>query len=152
MANVNSGAWVRFENSGVVLIGADTLLNIVPGSLRVRERQRERIPNMDRGVLGAVTLGDQRQQEIEFQIYRVSASNTFLATMLPAATTGLETYFSLTVKVADYLGAATGQQWVWASCYAPDGFEQQAGGRGQETDRITIRLVHQGDRVAPTSY
>ncbi len=152
MANVNSGLIKRFENGAIVLVGADTLLNIVPGSVVIRHRQRERVPNRDRGVLTDITVGDQRPQEIEFQLWVTPDTDTLMATMNPAATAGAETFFQLTISEPSYLGAATGDRWVFNRCYMPDGFDKQAGGEGQDKDRVTVRLVHYGDIITPTTY
>ena len=152
MANRNSGGWQRFENGAIVLIGSDPILNIVPGSVRVRHRQRERVGNRDRGVLGGMTVGDQRPQEIELQVWRTTTLNALLALMVPAATNGMETFFAITIKQPAYLGATTGDQWVFSSCYLPEGWEDAAGGAGEDADKCTIRMVHYGDIVTPTTY
>jgi hypothetical protein len=155
MADTNTGGWVRFENSGQVLIGTEPVLNLVPGSVRVRRRQRERVPNRDRGVLTGVTVGDQRPQEIEFQIYRTSSSTgseAAIALMLPASTNGMETFFTLVIRIPDYLGAATGESHTFNRCYLADGVDDEMSGAGQDADKITIRVIHYGDIVTPATY
>jgi hypothetical protein len=154
MANTNTGIWQRFENDGALLIGTSPILNYVPGSLKISRRQRERIGNKDRGVLGGMTVGDQRPQMIEFQIYRTArttGSEATIAMMLPAATTGAETFFTLVVKVAEYLGATTGESATFNKCVLADGIDEAAGA-GTETDKITVKIMHHGDIVTPASY
>lgn len=155
MANRNSGNWQRFENAGLLQLGsggADTILNLVPGSLRIREFQRERIINMDRGVIGNVTVGDQRAQEIEFALYRTSVTDALIALLCPAATNGIDTPVVLIVKVPDYLGASTGSIRTFDKCFMVDGPEQQMSDSGQSVDQITFRFIHAGDRVVPSTY
>lgn len=152
MADRNTGAWIRFENGAIILIGADPIFNLVPGSFRVREMPRERVGNRDRGVLGAMTVGDERPQEIEFKVYRTALWPALRALMLPAATNGVETFFTLTAKVPNYDGAAAGYQSVWNKCYLPDGLEENVGGSGQSGDEITVRAVHYGGIVTPSTY
>ena len=151
MANINSGAWVRFDNDAIIMIGSDTLKNYVSGSFRYRRRTRERIPNIDRGVQGLVTVGDERPQEIEFEIYRTSITEATLSALMPAATSGVETYVTLVVKIPNYQGATTGYSYTFDKFYLPDGVEDQAN-QGASADKITIRGVHAGTMPTPTSY
>lgn len=152
MANQNAGGHVRFENDGIILIGADEVKNLVPGSLRIKRMQRERIPNKDRGTLGAVTVGDQRAQEIEFRVYRTANTEAMLALLFPAASSGYEAFFTTTIKVPNYQGATAGKSSVFNQCYLPEGIEEQMSGEGASIDEITIRIRHQGDIVTPATY
>ena len=152
MADRNAGGWIRFENGAIILIGSDPIFNLVAGSFRYRPMQRERVGNRDRGVLGAMTVGDQRPQEIEFELYRTANFEALRTLMLPAATAGFETFFTLVVKVPDYDGATAGKQWSFNKCVVTEGFEDQAGGAGQDADKIRIKIQHYGDIVTPTTY
>lgn len=152
MANRNSGAWQRSSNGVSILLGSDPLLNLVPGSLRYKLMQRQRIDNYDRGVHGSTTIGDQRNQEVEFQLYRTSTFETLRALLVPAGTNGAETGFSMTIKQPDYLGAATGETFTLTAGYLPDGFEDIADSGGQDVDKITIRAVFRCDYPTISTY
>lgn len=159
MANYNSGNWIRFENGAKLIngshTGTDELLCLVPGTVRLRTQQREHVQMMDRGVLGNVVMGDERPQEIEFQLYRTPVIDVLVAAWIPSQsspTNGIEPFFSLTIKVPNYLGASTGYYYEFTKCYLPDGPEYQASGSGQDADKVTFRVVHAGGYVTPTSY
>lgn len=150
----NTGAWRRVSNSGLLLFGSalDPIYNLVPGSLWWKLRHRERIPNMDRGVHGLITVGDQRPQEVEFQVYRGLIFEAFRAVLMPSSvgTTGLEPGFEMTVKVADNLGASAFDIFHFTNGYLVDGFEDRADGGGQDVDKVTIHMEFRCDYPTPT--
>lgn len=152
MPNYNTTGWKRFENDAKIIIGSTEIENIVPGSVRRRERQRERVGNRDRGQLTGMTVGDQRPQEIEFQIWRTKNTDALLAALLPAATQGMETFFTTIIKEPDYEGATTGSSYTYNKSMLPEGVESMAGGQGQDADKVTIRIQHYGDIVSPATY
>lgn len=158
---LNAGAWQRFENGGEVYIGADsgglTLVdNVVPGSLRFRRVPRENIPNMQRGqYTGTVTPGDQRPQELEFQVWRAAAcegASGLIETMLPAYSSGLVVTFYARIKIPNYDGASAGRQYTYAKCLLNDGPEYQASGSGADVDKITVRIISIEGPVAAVTY
>ncbi len=155
MADRNTGAFQRFDNNGVLKIGSDPILGYVPGSFEIVERQRARIMNKDRGTIGSATVGDQRPQTIRFRVYRTSTFNALRALLLPAATSGVETYVTIVYDQPTHQGASTGDRWTWNKCFCPDGISHASnpGGSGDnDFDQITIEMQHDGDIVTPTTY
>ncbi len=158
MPSINAGNPVKFENGGTILIGADDILSVREGTLSWQVRGLEPIPHMDRGVLIDVYAGNQRPCSISLDI-KYTAGTTgmigtgtppggFLSKILGALTGGLVNNrdsagklftFSLTVRIPDGLGVATGDQYVWAKCYLPDGVSYSAGS-GADFDTLSLTL------------
>ena len=153
MADRNSGAWQRFENGAILLLsGTDEIKNLVPGTLRYRVPQRERIVNMDRGVIGVVTIGDQRMCEIEFELHRTDNLDALIALFKPAVTAGVDVPVAMTVKIPDYLGATTGNSLAFAKCFMDEGEEHQASGSGQDADKVRFHFNDAEAAPTPGTY
>lgn len=156
--NRNTTAWQRVSNGAIILLGTaaagDPIKNLVPGSLRWKLRHRERIPNMDRGVHGSITVGDQREQEVEFQLYRTSEFEALRALLMPGSTgtSGLDPGITFSIKIPDYLGASTGAKYEFTVGYLPDGFEDAADGGGADVDKVTVRINFRCDYPTPGTY
>ncbi|HZW06978.1 MAG TPA: hypothetical protein VFF65_07625 [Phycisphaerales bacterium] len=160
MANKNAGTQIRFENGGTILIGADTLLNIVKGSLNFKVPGYEPKQTYDRGQPGAVIAGDLRCCEGSLDLSYTSPIDadgvlTALVGALSAdkianvTAAGLIFTFSMTVKVPDGLGVATGDQYAFTGVYLDPAFDYQA---GDEVDVLKCAFKCNNGGPAITRY
>jgi hypothetical protein len=158
MANVNAGVPVRFENNGVILIGANTLLNIKEGTLEWSVPGYEPITHMDRGVLVSVLAGNERPVKGKLDVKYTSLVDTdgvLTALMGTLATnkiknrlsTGLLFTFGMTVKLYDTPDGITYDQLVFANCFLPDGLSYKA---GSGTDHDTLSISFTDLELSPT--
>ena len=104
----------------------------------------EAIPTSDRGVLGSVYDGDQRQCTLQLDVWFTAASldaNELLALLTTASSDGLKPTVDLRAIFYDagQQGGA-GISLTFANCYLPDGYSGRAAS-GSEMDRITLSLV-----------
>lgn len=157
MANINTGTAVRFDNGGQVLIGADTVLNIVGGTLNFTVPGVMPILYTDRSVLQDPIPGDERPCEGSLDIRYTSA---FGADAIAAAVhgalvsgkispivsaTGKLYTFDLTVKVMDGAGLATGTSYVFAKCFLDPVMSYKAG-----TELDTLSFNFKSASASPT--
>lgn len=152
MATLNAGTPVRFENGGVILIGADDILNIQEGTLKWGVKGYEPIPVTDRGVLTDVVAGNERPCEIELEVKYNSIIDTdglltklmgTLASNKVANRTsgGLIFTFELTVRIFAFAGQALPyDQLVFTKCYLPDGLSYSASS-GADVDKLSLKLM-----------
>lgn len=142
MANINSGDVVRFENGGRLLVGADVVLNIKAGSLKLKVLGRETWIHRDRGVMQAAYVGDDRPAEVEFtlKVTNLHDSDNAIGALCPADANGKKTLVNLTVERYDYRGASTGSKIVLTSCYCPDGYDVSTV-EGPDSDEISFKMT-----------
>lgn len=133
MANLNTGSPIRFPNGGVILIGADTLINLAEnaGELSVRPGMREGRLHFDRGTMTHINAGNERPTEWRLRVKVVAstmadASASLLSKFVGAYATnkivnldgsGGLFKFNMTIKIPDNLQATTGQQIALANCW-----------------------------------
>lgn len=148
MANVNAGVPIRFENGGIILIGALTLLNIKEGSMKWDLMGYDAIPHLDRGVLIDVLPGNERPCTLSVAVKYTSltdADGILPAVMGPLVSGKIKNRtaagkiftFPVTVKVFNTPDGATYDQLVFNKCYLPNGLGCQAAA-GQEHDTLTL--------------
>lgn len=161
MANLNAGTAIRFENGGSILIGSDTLLNIVAGSLEFTISGYEPVLYRDRGVIADPIVGDERPVTGKLSLRYTSPTDTdgVLASIMGAlvstkvknvTATGKLFTFAMTVKIPDGLGVATGDQYVFAKCYT-DGLTVKSSS-GADTDTIEFSFTDAENSPALTRY
>jgi hypothetical protein len=145
MANINTGAPIRFENGGVVKVGgsSDVVLNIVAGTLNWKVMGREVIAHKDRGTLGSLVAGDQRPCEVSLDVYYTAnyeTSGSLLLLVEQTISSGVVSTFDIVVDMPDNLGASSGTRWTFGECYLPDGYEVQTS-EGATFDRLILRCL-----------
>ncbi len=152
MPSINAGVPVRFEAGGVILIGADDILNVKEGTLKWGVKGYEPLPQTDRGVLTDVVAGNERPCEIEIDVKYTSLvdADGLLPKLMGALATnkivnrtagGLIFTFDMTVR----LFASAGQPLpydniVFTKCYLPDGLSFSAAS-GTEVDTLSLKLM-----------
>jgi hypothetical protein len=164
MANVNSQTPVRFEAGGKVLFGTDELKNIVEGSLSFEIGGLEAVGNMDRGALTDVVAGNERPTKVTLKCKVGNPIASSGAGLLPQVLGALVTNkikpvnadgtlftFSMTVKVPDGLGVATGTQYVFAKCYV-DNPAKISVAAGAAFDEIELQMTDWEASPAITRY
>ena len=160
MANKNAGTQIRFENGGTILIGADTLLNVEKGTLNFKVPGYTPKQTYDRGQPGPVIAGDLRCCEGGFDLNYTSPIDTdgVLTALVGAlvadkianvTAAGLIYTFSMTVKVPDGLGVATGDQYAFTGVYLDPAFDYQA---GEDTDKLKAAFKCNNSGPAHTRY
>lgn len=158
MANINSGAPIRFENGGILQLGStpDTVLNLVAGTMEIDIPGREVIQHKDRGQLqsSALVPGDQRPCMIRFNVFYAPnqlAGGAFRQLVKQSITTGIVNTFQVIVKVPDYDGAATGDKYVFAKCFLADG-EKIKMSSGQNFDHMELEMTDFEADPTPVRY
>jgi len=161
MANLNAGTAVRFNNGGTILIGADTLLNVMEGSLEYQINGYEAGTYRDRGVLQDPIACDEQAVTGKLSLRYTSLldADSVLASIMGAlvgtkvknvTATGKLFTFAMTVKTPDGLGVATGDQAIFAKCYVDNlSIKTQA---GTETDMIEFSFTDNELSPALTRY
>lgn len=116
MATFNANP-LRFDNGGVLLIGSDDVLELLPGSaLEFTPCVYKNIARLDRGVPQAPRDGDLEPGTIRIRARLGAHATTSLEQQLLAAgTNGLAKEFTIVVKWPDYRGASTGVQFTFAT-------------------------------------
>jgi len=149
MADINTGTALRFENGGEILFGTDKVLNVVEGTLRFTIPGVEPVVYRDRSVLQDPIPGNEREVEGSFDIRYTSACGAdaiwaavhgaLVSTKISpiVSATGKLFTFSMTVKIFDGRGVATGTQYVFSKCYLDPIYSYQAAS-GTETDKLTL--------------
>lgn len=165
MANLNSANALRFQNGGELLIGADSVKQIVSGTLEWDVPGNEPIQVMDRGVLGEVIAGDERPVKGRLSVMLTSkfwiGTDNLLATLMGAlvsgavrnysTTTGLVNTFSMTIKQPGGRGVATGTQFVFSNCYLPNGVSYKPAA-GNEPDKLEFDFACASASPVITTY
>lgn len=163
MANINSGTVVRFENGGILLIGADILLNLVSGSLEWNIPGYEPVMTKDRGVIQDPIPGDERPCSGKLSIrytgnhYTSEIGAAIMGALVSTkvknvvSASGLLFTFPMTVKVPDFLGATVGDQYVFAKCFLENGLEYKTGS-GTDTDTLDLSFMDAEASPAITRY
>lgn len=153
MADINSATPLNFENDGVITLGASTVAQYEPGSLRITPGLKKTYPYRDRGARKTpLTLGDE-QTTIEFEIKLTDLDTTTEVYQVLAATnagaSGLVAPVALKFKWPDYREAITGVELDCGTVYLPEGGMniQTAGEDGIDT--IPIRVI--SDTPNPTA-
>ena len=151
MANLNAGTPLKFENGGIINFATDVLLAVVEGTGKIVIPVNEPMPHMDRGVLTSVVAGNQRMCEVEFDVKCTGGATgvpAFFDKLMGAKATnkmsnvtaaGLIFTFPMTIKVPDYLGAATGWSYAFTACYAESGLDIQFAA-GTNFDTLKVKL------------
>jgi hypothetical protein len=145
MANFNTGLVASFNNGGSFLVGSDTLINYVAGSLEIDNPGPEHVLHMDRGaIMDAYYLGD-RPARITVKMVAADLSTTASSLMdklMPAATTGKPTYFATTFKRPWFRGATApnGDQATFPNCYCESAPKFKDGGPGG-LDEVEFTLI-----------
>lgn len=146
MATLNNARMVRFENGGILMIGSDTVVQIVAGTLRFTKPRRVRRATMDRGEYrDEVVEGDEQLGEVEFE-GKVTAvthdANELVAKLESSVTAGNVTLINLSAIVADYDAATTGRRHNFTGAFIRDvaDLEFRSAGPGAEPDTLRVRL------------
>ena len=159
MADVNTGNKRTFSNGGEVIIGALTVINVVTAEVAFKYGFEEEMPQYEKNQLaGAPLPGKERMTEFTLNVHAASGVSfaALKAAVLGAkaaddrykrinTTNGTVFTFSLTIKEPDYLGATTGDQYVYEDCYVNGQPEWKGGGgSGEEFSRFSmdIRSCH----------
>lgn len=142
MTNINDEKQIRFENGGKITIGGNAVINVAEGTLRFREPGREAIPTRDRARLKDMLEGDARPVELSFDVrYTGVTYSEIIAAVSGNGSNGLKKSVSIVVEVYRYAGSTVGDQWTFATCVLPEGYEYQAAGAGTETDRVALSFI-----------
>lgn len=152
MPDRNTGIPVQFHNGGVILVGADDILNVVSGTMTYKIPGRTPRPQMSKGAIVDVLPGDERQCELSLDINYTGTATGFggllplvmgaLVSTRVANVTAAGRLFtsSITVRIPDFVGAAVGDQYVFAKCYLANGVEFTAGS-GEQHDTIKATFM-----------
>lgn len=160
MANVNDGTPMRFMNGGQMGIGtagsATVILNWQdPGLIRLVPGHTEGIPFKSGASLASpagVLDGDDRPTMIDIDVRYASSTavNELRALLVPAATSGVKTFFTFILRIPRYKGATgsnTAEQWAFNRCWLP---EPPVIAGGKEFDTLKATIQHYGPKVDPT--
>jgi hypothetical protein len=128
MADINGAAGdgtIRFEDGGVLEIGADTVLQIVAGSIQEEPGGRMRYPERDRGkYTGSVTERGQRESVVRFSLKITSSTFTAneIEDILNAVPASGDDVGLLTIAVtyANQSDATAGIKRTYTNCYLPN--------------------------------
>lgn len=147
MTDVNTGTPLRWENSGLIKIGATpyTPLWIEAGSLKFRRGIRKPITLMDRGMVkSSVLSGDQQVSTLEFAVkpskLGMTGASDLLAVLRPDDSAGLKATYTVVVDIPDGDGASTGTRATFLYCCLAEDPEYQARS-GDNPDVVNIKLV-----------
>ncbi len=129
MANINANHRV-FEEGGTLTIGADTVLNVIGGTLKWTPGLWEAKELTDRGALKDSRLGSERPTKVEFSVRFTSmvTAGELYKLLTTKGTSGVAKQFSIVAKFKDHIDATTGEQITFAKCVLEaDGLSVSAG-------------------------
>lgn len=148
MPATNDGTTVRFHNGGTIQVGSNEILQVKSGSMKFKIAGYAVRKQREKGAIQPPLPGDERECTLSFDIHCTGTATGWFGLlpqlMGPLATgkvvnkvtaSGLLFTTSITVRVPDFVGATTGVQYVFASCYMPDGAEFSATA-GEENDMV----------------
>lgn len=150
MATLNVGKPIHFDFGGKLLIGADDVVNIVKGSMRITDGIAERLESeagMDRGFLTGVPEGDPVRPEIVFGL-KVTGTKTItevLDTWRGRSTDGYAKTAALKVQIFDVRDGTTGLEADCGLCYLATGASFSA---GAQLDTLEMTLRSQAENIS----
>ena len=150
MATVNQTPR-RFEQGGVLTIGADTIAMIMPGTITVMPALEEKIEFHDRDVPQVPLIGKRGYGEINLQLRggKYAASEMYTALQAAASpASNVTKVFTFELQIPEHAAATTGEKFSCAQAFlASDGLKWNA---GTEADTLDIKLRTVDDVVAAT--
>jgi hypothetical protein len=131
MAILNTGRVVRHANGGSIFIGADTVANIVAGTLEYTRPRPETWVHKDQGALAGVYQGDAQPGRWKFTVKKTNAAAGLIALLTAVHGTGSSgepTKFTMKVRTPNFGGATSGNETTLTDCYVTGVTDKAAGG------------------------
>jgi hypothetical protein len=159
----NSGPSLRWENAGVIRITFDATastdyltLKTVPGSLRVTQGFRSRIPVMDRAAHVGATEGNDQPSTVTVAVkltkLGLTGASDLLALLCPAAgATNEVPKFTLDIDFPDGRTASTGTTLALTRCYVTGSQPLTLEG-GDEHDSMELTITSLDARFTASTY
>lgn len=147
MADINALP-SRFENGGKILIGSDTVLHVIEGSLQFTPRKPRVIQFKDRGTPQRPREGDIEPGSLRMRVRHTAEHGAAEIMALGVATgnngtdLGQTKEYTLSVRFHDYLGSTSYDQFAWAKVYFAEPPAFQA---GTEFDELELSFILNDD-------
>jgi hypothetical protein len=154
---------IRWENAGVLRITFDATastdyltLKTVPGSLRVTQGFRSRIPVMDRASHVGATEGNDQPSTVTVAVkltkLGLTGASDLLALLCPAAgATNEVPKFTLDIDFPDGRTASTGSTISFTRCFVT-GAQPITTGTGQDHDAVELTITSLDSRFTASTY
>lgn len=157
MADINTTIKKFNANGGMIFFGTssgDKILNVVPGSLKVKPGGRRNIFYKDAGVVKAPLVGDEEYTMVSFRVRQAdrTGSSGPWEKAQTAHTTGTPWSTTITIRVPDSPGASTGEEWAITNCFVDEQPEAEMGGEGDAMDEIQLAFRSTQTTVLGTTY
>ncbi|MGE3175859.1 MAG: hypothetical protein AB7O32_00200 [Vicinamibacterales bacterium] len=158
MANINTTI-KKFTSFGGQLFNGTAaagsrIMNHVPGSVAWNPGMRTPVEYTPDAAIATPLEGDPTPGDFEFELYGGSynAGTDPYELFQAYGTDGTVPLYTFTLRVPDYLGAATGQEISIANCWLAEPPKVKTNGGGNQLDTIAFKFKHKNTQLLGTTY